>query len=76
MIPDIEDIDMNERWTFEGDHLVARNLSGAVLCAWLADEAQGGPLAQLLNQAPGLSRLLLPPWIGAQGARAMVEASS
>ena len=46
------------------------------LTPWLADEAQGHPLAQLLNQAPGISRLLLPPWIGAQGARAMVETSS
>lgn len=67
---------MNARWTFEGGHLVALNPLGAVLCAWLADEAQGHPLADLLNQAEDLSRLLLPPWIGAQNARSMAEASS
>lgn len=61
---------MNALWTFEGGRLVARNLAGAVLWAWLADEAMGRPLADLLNHAQGLSRLLLPPWTGAQGAQA------
>ena len=53
---------MNALWTFEGGRLVARNLAGAVLWAWLTDEAMGRPLADLLNHAQGLSRLLLPPW--------------
>ena len=40
---------MNAVWNFEGGHLVARNQAGAVLWAWLADEAMGRPLADLLN---------------------------
>lgn len=67
-VPGIEGIDMNALWTFEGGRLVARNLAGAVLWAWLADEAMGRPLADLLNHSQDLSRLLLPPWTGAQGA--------
>lgn len=57
---------MNALWTFEGGHLVARNQAGAVLWAWLADEAMGRPLADLLNHSQGLSRLLLPPWTALQ----------
>lgn len=53
---------MNAIWTFEVGHLVARNDAGRLLWAWLADEVMGRPLADLLNQAPALSRLLLPPW--------------
>lgn len=59
---------MNALWTFEGGRLVARNLAGAVLWAWLADEAMGRPLADLLNHSQDLSRLLLPTWTDAQGA--------
>lgn len=57
---------MNAVWNFEGGHLVARNQAGAVLWAWLADEAMGRPLADLLNHSQGLSRLLLPPWTALQ----------
>ena len=55
---------------FEGGHLVARNQAGAVLWAWLADEAMGRPLADLLNHSQSLSRLLLPPWPGRQDTQA------
>lgn len=58
---------MNELWTFEGGRLVARNQAGAALGTWLADETLGRPLAELLNQLPGLSRLLLPLLAVAQG---------
>lgn len=57
---------MNAVWNFEGGHLVARNQAGAVLWAWLADEAMGRPLSDLLNHSQGLSRLLLPPWTALQ----------
>lgn len=57
---------MNALWNFEGGHLVARNQAGAVLRTWLADEAMGRPLADLLNHSQSLSRLLLPPWTDGQ----------
>lgn len=57
-----EVIDMNALWTFEGDHLVARNQAGTMMWAWLADEATGRPLADLLNHSQSLSRLLFSPW--------------
>ena len=60
---------MNALWTFEGGRLVARNLAGAVLWAWLADEAMGRPLADLLNHSQSLSRLLLPPWPDGQATQ-------
>lgn len=60
---------MNAHWTFEGGHLVARNLAGVMLWAWQTDEAMGRPLADLLNQAQDLSRLLLPPWVSTQGTQ-------
>lgn len=53
---------MHAHWTFEGGHLVARNLAGVVLWAWQADEEVGRPLADLLNHAQDLSCRLLPPW--------------
>lgn len=53
---------MTPVWTFEGGYLMARNDAGRLLWAWLADEVMGQPLADLLNHAPALSRLLLPPW--------------
>lgn len=34
-----------------------------MLWAWLADEAMGRPLADLLNHSQSLSRLLFSPWI-------------
>lgn len=68
-VPGIEGFNMNALWTFEGGRLVARNQTGAVLWAWVADEAMGRPLADLLNHSQDLSRLLLPPWTGAQGAQ-------
>lgn len=49
-------------WTFEGGYLMARNEAGRLLWGWLADEVMGQPLADLLNHAPALSRLLLTPW--------------
>ncbi len=49
-------------WTFEGGYLTARNKTGRLLWGWLADEVMGRPLADLLNHAPALSRLLLTPW--------------
>ena len=52
---------MNAVWNFEGGHLVARNQAGAVLWAWLTDEAMGLPLADRLNHSQSLSHLLLPP---------------
>ncbi|NKA76068.1 hypothetical protein GO285_05039 [Ralstonia solanacearum] len=61
---------MNAHWTFEDGHLVARDLAGAVLWAWQADEAMGRPLADLLNQAQDLSCRLLPPWTSTQGTHA------
>ncbi|MGD7190427.1 hypothetical protein ACQCRI_19550 [Ralstonia pseudosolanacearum] len=60
---------MNAHWTFEGDHLVARNLAGAVLWAWQADEAMGRPLVDLLNHAQDLSCRLRPPWTSTQGTQ-------
>lgn len=57
---------MNAVWNFEGGHLVARNQAGAVLWVWLADEAKGRPLTDLLNHSQSLSHLLLPPWLGRQ----------
>lgn len=47
-------------------HLVARNESGHLLRKWSSDEAMGQGLALLLNQASGLSRLLLWPLLDAQ----------
>lgn len=55
---------MNAIWTFERGHLVARNLAGDELGAWVATEAIGHPLADLLNLAHELSPMLLPPWAG------------
>lgn len=49
-------------WTFEGGYLMVRNEAGRLLWAWLADEVMGQPLADLLNHAPALSRLLVTPW--------------
>ncbi|HMW86487.1 hypothetical protein [Zoogloea sp.] len=60
---------MNSVWNFEDGHLVARNQVGAVLWAWLADEAMGRPLADLLNHSQSLSRLLLPPWPDGQATQ-------
>lgn len=48
-------------WTFEDGRLVARDEAGALLWAWLAEDAIGRPLAALLNQAPALSLAILPP---------------
>lgn len=50
---------MNTIWTFESGRLVARNLAGAELGAWLATEAIGRPLASVLNLAHELGDLLL-----------------
>lgn len=54
---------MKALWIFEGGRLVARDLTGAELAAWLVDEAMGRPLAALLNHAVDLSCMLLPLWI-------------
>ncbi len=67
---------MNAVWNFEGGHLVARNQAGAVLWAWLADEAMGRPLADLLNHSQSLSHLLLPPWPGRQATQATQASDS
>ena len=61
---------MNAVWNFDGGHLIARNQAGAVLWAWLADEAMCRPLADLLNHSQSLSRLLLPPWPDQQATQA------
>jgi hypothetical protein len=52
---------MHATWIYIDGHLVANQPNGALWARWLADESLGRPLADLLNQAPGLSRLLLPP---------------
>lgn len=57
---------MTANWIFEDGHLAARNDVGRLLRRWSADEAMGRGLALLLNQASGLSRLLLWPLLDAQ----------
>lgn len=52
---------MHATWIYTNGHLVANRQDGTLWARWLADEGLGRPLADLLNQAPGLSRLLLPP---------------
>lgn len=63
-------------WKFEGGRLVARNPAGTLLWSWLADESMGQPLADVLNQAQDLSRLLLhfvtdDPFQGLQGTQSV-----
>lgn len=53
---------MNVIWKFENSQLVAHNEIGVLLCAWVADEEMGWPLANLLNHAQSLSQLLLSFW--------------
>lgn len=50
---------MTVNWVFTGGRLQAHNEAGAVLVEWVADDEMGLPLADLLNHAPGLGRLLL-----------------
>lgn len=57
---------MTAIWMFESGRLEARNEAGELLRWWLADEAMGGPLAALLNQAHSLSWLLLWPLLDAK----------
>lgn len=46
-------------WRYLDGWLVATNEEGAVLRTWKADSSLGPALALLLNEAPGLSRLLV-----------------
>ncbi len=50
---------MTAQWVFTGGRLQAHNEAGAVLVEWVADDEMGPPLADLFNQAPAISRLLL-----------------
>ena len=42
---------MNALWTFEGGRLVAYDPAGVKLGAWLADEAMGPCLPDMLNMS-------------------------
>lgn len=50
---------MNAHWTFEMNHLVAKDHQGQMLMAWKAETDLGEGLAELLNHAPALSSLVL-----------------
>lgn len=67
---------MNAIWIFEDGHLAAHNDVGDLLRRWSADESMGRGLALLLNQASGLSRLLLWPLLDAQEIGKTISASS
>ena len=55
----------NSEWFYQSGQLVARDPDGRLRGALEVDEAIGGRLlADFLNSAPGLGRLLLPPCLG------------
>lgn len=51
---------MQATWTYSDGHLTATRPDGSLWLRWSAEEVLGHPLADLLNQAPELSRALLP----------------
>lgn len=51
---------MQTIWIYSDGHLAATRPDGSLWLRWSAEEALGRPLAELLNQAPDLSRALLP----------------
>ena len=66
-------------WTFEGGRVVAYDPAGVNLGAWLADEAMGPCLPDMLNMSRDLSQALLPRFFpsravtGCQSYRAPVD---